>query len=216
MAGQKVKPPMTHHCHICKRCILKMDHHCPWMHNCIGFFNYRFFFLFLFYLWIGCAYTTYMASIPLQAIDDDEDTTQILFTFVLAIAVFFALSGLFWFHVYLVLSAQTTIDFYAYRRHRQQARFEARQRGEKFTTPQNTNAYDLGRIQNLRTLFDRGGAYWWLVMILPHKLPPKGDGIHFTQRHVNDYGRTSDRVSLTFVGANVSSQGEISQENLRT
>ncbi|KAI5072010.1 hypothetical protein GOP47_0012116 [Adiantum capillus-veneris] len=108
---QKAKPPMTHHCHICKRCILKMDHHCPWMHNCIGFFNYRFFFLFLFYLWIGCAYTTYMASIPLQATDEDEDITQILFTFVLAIAVFFALTGLFWFHVYLVLSAQVYIKF---------------------------------------------------------------------------------------------------------
>ncbi|KAH7416429.1 hypothetical protein KP509_14G091300 [Ceratopteris richardii] len=192
----KVKPPMTHHCHICRRCILKMDHHCPWMHNCIGFFNYRFFFLFLFYLWIGCAYTTYMASIPLRKQEEDDEDVQVLFTFVLAIAVFTVLTGLFSFHVYLVLSAQTTIDFYGHRRRRRQARLEARQRGEKFVPPMHMNAYDMGKLQNLRTLFDHGGSYWWLVMFLPHNRPPKGDGIHFTQRHADDYGRTIQRLPL--------------------
>ena len=50
------KPARTHHCHICKRCVLAMDHHCPWVHNCVGHMNYRYFYLFLFYMTVGCVY----------------------------------------------------------------------------------------------------------------------------------------------------------------
>ena len=42
----KRKPRMIH-CQICDKCIVKFDHHCPWINNCIGSSNIGFFYFYI-------------------------------------------------------------------------------------------------------------------------------------------------------------------------
>lgn len=54
------KPDRCHHCSQCGTCVLKMDHHCPWlMDRCIALRNYKSFLLFLLYASALCMYEAY-------------------------------------------------------------------------------------------------------------------------------------------------------------
>ncbi|KAK7501478.1 hypothetical protein BaRGS_00007282 [Batillaria attramentaria] len=48
------KAPRSHHCRKCDRCVMKMDHHCPWINTCCGHFNHANFVWFLLFAPFGC------------------------------------------------------------------------------------------------------------------------------------------------------------------
>ena len=52
-----LRPKSSHHCSDCHLCVLDRNNHCPWMNNCIGLFNRKYFILFCLYSVITVVYS---------------------------------------------------------------------------------------------------------------------------------------------------------------
>ena len=112
------KPDRTHHCSICAECVLKMDHHCLWVGNCIGFYNHKYFMLFLFYAvcsaWVVVISMFNRLVFAFRPVWDIEAffATDFLVICGYGAALFIVIViGIFFsFHVQLVLGGTTTIE----------------------------------------------------------------------------------------------------------
>ena len=56
-------PPYVHHCSTCGKCVVYLDHHCPWVNNCVGFYTQKLFFLFNLYGLITLSYSIVVLTI---------------------------------------------------------------------------------------------------------------------------------------------------------
>jgi len=120
------RPIRTSHCGICNNCVENFDHHCPWVGNCIGKRNYRY------YLWFILAASTeclYVMSLSLSHIilnanasdkhsrgDRAKDGLAASYYFGLLLPIYAVcglgfVGGLCGFHCYLVSKGVSTNEF---------------------------------------------------------------------------------------------------------
>ncbi|XP_008565504.1 PREDICTED: palmitoyltransferase ZDHHC3 isoform X2 [Galeopterus variegatus] len=73
-----IKPDRAHHCSVCKRCIRKMDHHCPWVNNCVGENNQKYFVLFTMYIALISLHALIMVGFHFLHCFEEDWTTYVL------------------------------------------------------------------------------------------------------------------------------------------
>ncbi|KAI9260255.1 DHHC palmitoyltransferase-domain-containing protein [Sporodiniella umbellata] len=105
------KPDRAHHCRVCDACVLKMDHHCPWVNGCIGVANHRFFIQFLFYTSLLSLWTFITSLVAFVQYHGLSTFDGLALAILIISGVFTFVMGSFTFsHLGFVIMNRTTIE----------------------------------------------------------------------------------------------------------
>ncbi|XP_056274933.1 palmitoyltransferase ZDHHC12-A-like isoform X2 [Pseudoliparis swirei] len=148
------QPMRAKHCQTCKRCVRRFDHHCPWMENCVGERNHRWFMVYLLVQLLALLWALHAALSGLSPVvswDQWFRANGFLLAALCVVGVFSAVVlVLLCCHLYLVSVNCTTWEFMA--RHRISY---LKNRGDE------RSPFDRGPLCNLRDFCCARSAVTW-------------------------------------------------------
>jgi len=143
-----------------------MDHHCPWVNNCVGFYNYKFFVLFITWTSITAMITAAcLLSKILSFFSGGQSDMLIVAAFVVTILFGLVLAVFVGTHYIYALNNQTTIEVME----KQSKRKE--------------NIFHLGAYENFKQVFGPNPWLWFVPVFTT-----VGHGLWFTQKQSTENG----------------------------
>ncbi|KAL3523490.1 hypothetical protein ACH5RR_016324 [Cinchona calisaya] len=158
------KPPRAHHCRVCRRCILRMDHHCVWINNCVGHRNYKSFVVLVFYATIASGYSLIMIlNCALQKDLDFSGKMPLKIFYItcglMILGLTLTLGTLLSWHIYLISRNMTTIEYYDGKR----AAWLAKKSGLSCHHP-----FDVGALKNVTLVLGPNILKWFWPTAVSH------------------------------------------------
>ena len=193
------KPPRTHHCSVCDKCILKMDHHCPWINGCVGHFNHRYFFLYMVSMVLGCFYVMlfgfeiFYDEIMNPSLKENQEfyildrRNLIIYEAFIATGTFLILGGLMIWHAKLIHRGQTSIEAHI----NKSEAMRLKKLGKKYRNP-----YDFGTWHNWSLFLGLIQGRKWTSLLWPSSYLPKGDGLEWDTIYSCDIQWNDDFIPI--------------------
>jgi len=162
------KPPRAHYDSEIRRVVMHMDHHCPWVNNCVGMANHKYFVLFCAYVFLGSLYALALLVVrsiqcglfkkartfqPPEWCDDKSSTGGVAFLMRILLLIESCLFGLFTLVMFFetvcsLMSGETYID-------------QLQSRHQKKAAKTRTS------FQNLQQVFGNNALWQWALPVAP-------------------------------------------------